>query len=75
MKTQYRIIEKHYETASGKYTTGKFYVPQYRNFWTLFVWKKIVPIYGQYESVETAEKAIEVHKGMKAVTTEIKRYE
>jgi len=37
MKTEYRIVEKHYETAGGKYTTDNFYVPQYRNLWTLFV--------------------------------------
>ena len=73
MKTEYRIVEKHYETASGKYTTGNFYVPQYRNLWTLFVWKKIDPIYGQYGSIETAEKAIEVHKGLKPIVKEIKR--
>lgn len=75
MKTQYRIIEKHYETVGKRYTTGKLYIPQFRNIWTLFRWKKIDQIYGQYETVENAEMAIEVHKGMKAVITEIKRYE
>lgn len=75
MKTQYRIIEKHYETVGKRYTTDKFYIPQFRNVWTLFRWKKIDPIHGQYGTVENAEKAIEVHKGMKAVITEIKRYE
>ena len=66
MKTQYRIRVK-YNELDGK-RTSTLYIPEYRNIWTLFIWRRlsILAIYGSREEAETA---IKIHRGdMKTVT-------
>ena len=67
MKTQYRIVEQHNELKNGRRISHDVYVPQFRNIWTLFIWKKLHPFYGVFGSMEEAEAAIEIHKGTKTV--------
>lgn len=65
MKTQYRIAIQHDELDGRK--TSTLYIPEYRNIWTLFIWRRLgfQDIYG---SKEEAEIAIKIHRGeMKTV--------
>ena len=60
MKTQYRIRIQHDELDGMK--TPTLYLPEYRNIWTLFIWRRLGfrDIYG---SREEAEVAIRIHRG------------
>lgn len=65
MKTQYRICIKHDELDGRK--TSTLYLPEYRNIWTLFIWRRL-GFRDIYESREKAEMAIRIHRGeMKTV--------
>lgn len=65
MKTQYRIGIQHDELDGRK--TSTLYIPEYRNIWTLFIWRRL-GFWDIYRSREEAEMAIRIHRGeMKTV--------
>ena len=74
MKTQYRIIEKHYVSSDGLRVSRTFFIPQYRNLWTLFIWQRLHPFFAIYSTFEGAEYAIAKHKGFKTVKKEVARF-
>ena len=38
------------------------YIPEYRNIWTLFIWRRL-SVWAIYGSREEAEMAIRIHRG------------
>lgn len=60
MRTQYRICLQHEELDGRK--TSTLYIPEYRNIWTLFIWRRL-SVWATYGSREEAEMAIRIHRG------------
>ena len=60
MRTQYRICFQ-YEELDGR-KTSTLYIPEYRNIWTLFIWRRL-SVWAIYGSKEEAEMAIRIHRG------------
>ncbi len=71
--TKYRIIQQTKETKTSHTCLSNVFIPQYKNIWTFFIWKPIVPFYGIFATIEEAEQAIEIHRGVKTIKQEVKR--
>ena len=71
--TKYRIIKQSKETKTSHTCLSNIFIPQYKNIWTSFIWKPIDRFFGKFATIEEAEKAIEIHRGVKTIKQEVKR--